>query len=60
MGCVFLSCPIIKFYTAVLSPAAEYMSCDTSTLQSPPKQYSYPEMIKFNPPGWITGNLGAL
>lgn len=42
--------PIIKFYTATLNPAAEYMSCDTSMLQSPPKQCSCPVMMKSNPP----------
>lgn len=41
-----LSCPVVKFYTATLIPAAEHMSCDTSMEQRPPEQHSYPETIK--------------
>lgn len=46
-GCFPLSHPVVKFYTATLIPAAEYMSCDTSVVQCPPELHSHPEMIKF-------------
>lgn len=45
-GCFPLSHPVVKFYTATLIPAAEYMSCDTSVVQCPPELHSHPETIK--------------